>query len=134
MANDFPVKGLPDGVVFTGDFHPAGPNDFELIRVGEEVAIYKGARFGQAASGVKVTPADGWTFAPTGELEKLWDIKGGVPKDGRPAFVPAKMIAPRDITATAKFHVDNEYTLEKLKGAMEAIKQMPGYVSCEVDA
>lgn len=128
-------KGLPDGVKWTGDFHPAGADDYELVRerntqTGDISArIYKGERPG-AAAGIKVVPADGYVFVQSG-FEDVFDIIQYKHVKGRPMFQVAKAIPPKTVTVTAKFAVDNEYTSARLEEALASVPGMPGYLSME---
>jgi len=125
-----PIRdGLPEGVKFTGDFHPAGPNDYEMIRDEEGTIICKGVRAG-AASGVKVVPADGWVFIQDG-YEKVMDIRSMESKPGRPTFKPARLIPRKEVTLTVKCAVGNELDATRMEDAIKAIPSMAGYQSME---
>lgn len=123
-----PILGLPEGVELI-DFHPAGPDDFELIRMGEETHIYKGVRLG-AASGVKVKAAEGFEFVQVG-FEKIFDMRDYKSVDGRPEFSVARKIEPQNITVTAKFTVTNALELKALDDALAGLPKMPGFVGVE---
>jgi len=119
-----PVKGLPEGVEFI-DFQQAGPNDFELI-FDNGPHIYRGVRLG-AAAGVRVKPAEGWTFVQVG-FEEIFDIKAYETKQGRPDFKPAKVIPQKTITITATFSVSNQVMLDTLESEITEVPKMPGFV------
>lgn len=124
------VKGLPEGVEFTGSFLPASADDFELIREGPDAYIYKGIRAG-AASGVTVRPAAGYVFVQTG-FEQYFDIKAYKQVNARPMFVATKSLPPKTMTLTVKFSITNELQATQMETSLKAIPEMPGYISHEV--
>ena len=124
------IKGLPEGVKWTGDFLPATKDDYEIISTPTGQVIYKGVRPG-APSGVKVEPEDGYVFVQIGH-EMIFDPKTNVPEAGRPQFQPAKKLdPPKTTTITVKFSVNNQLDADALEAAIKGIPNMAGYVEME---
>ncbi len=120
------TPGLPEGIVFV-DFQAAGPEDFELIRKDEGNFIYKGARSG-SVTGVRVKPAEGYVFIPTGEFEKVFDPKEYLQKDThRERYTPARSIPKQTLEVTLSFVVDNQSQLDAIMLALKAIEALSGF-------
>lgn len=118
------IKGLPEGVEFL-ELGVAGDNDFELV--GD--LIFKGRR-PNAASGVLVKPADGYTFQPSMKA----DIRNFVLVRGpENSFMPVKQMAQAlTVEATATFAFTNESDKDIAMAAIAELKGLPGFVGIKV--
>ncbi len=125
MADKPAVAGLPEGIDPTSvRIGVAGDEDFELVGG----IIYKGKR-ANAASGVLVKPAEGFTFQPLqiwGGIKELWIL--GPPN----TFMPVKqMETPEMITVTLKLAVTNSSEQKVIDDTLSALKGLPGFLSLD---
>lgn len=111
------VKGLPEGVEWD-HFGTAGADDFELIGG----KIIKGIR-PNAASGVIVKPATGYTFQPA----RWFDIRIYEFVDGNPnEFTVVKTTDPVTIKVAGTYVVTNTDDAKTVRDALAKLSNLPG--------
>lgn len=111
------VSGFPDGLKFIR-FGAAKEDEFELLGG----KIIKGVR-PNAASGVIVEPAEGYTFQPS----RWFDIRIYEFVDGNPnEFTAVKATEPTTIKVEGTYVVTNVDDAKTVRDALAKLTNLPG--------
>jgi hypothetical protein len=125
------IDGIPEGVecVRIGQ---AKTGEFEAASINGKVQIFRAVRQDSLAQ-IIVVPADGYDFIPAAETPNNRRSVDATTSLRSPAEfdVVKKFPAPVTIGATLHFQVLNSRDVQTIDGALEKLKELPGFVGTE---